>query len=380
MGYINSMPTIQKASLNSAGDSPRYMEIARHFEAQRATLSKPLKLPSEQHLASEHQIARDTLRRAMVLLESQGAVTRRRGRGTYLRPLQTRPTSARGKTIGFITPYWATSLDDWILAFAFDGISKWSDAQDCRLSLLNVGRLDNDEHKLLEKISARDLAGLIWVQPVPEQQELLAAVARHIPCVVIGREYDDVNLHTVLPDYRKAAVLLDNYLVERGHKTYSVVSRSAADPYGASWLNGFREAYAQRGAYFDNHDYYIDINPFDRDRLADLLLDFHIARHRPSRALVLTTSSYLIPLLASERFRNAVPDYVSVVTFDYGAQPTPSYWPGRMVPHVTCDWREIGRKSVDILFSLIEGNDAPTVSREPVTMVDGNTVAHRKEI
>src|SRR5688572_670634 len=138
------MATLLSATNRVPSGAPRYVEIARHFEAQRAELKQPLKLPSEQQLATEHQIARDTLRRALVLLESRGAVTRRRGRGTYLRPLQARPTSARGNTIGFIPPWWARSLNTWYPS-VFDGVSLWADEHDCRLSVLQVDRFDYDE-------------------------------------------------------------------------------------------------------------------------------------------------------------------------------------------------------------------------------------------
>ncbi|MCC7352084.1 MAG: GntR family transcriptional regulator [Phycisphaerales bacterium] len=356
-------------------NGPRYLEIARKFEAKRALLEQPLKLPSEQRMAMEYRIARDTLRRALVLLESRGAVTRRRGRGTFLRPLQAQPKSARGSSIGFIPPWWATSVNTWYTATVFDGISSWADRHDCRLSVMHVDRYDNDEHKLLEKISTRDLTGLLWVHPVPEQKSLLTAVGRHVPCVVVGREYEDANVHAVLPDYRQAMALMDEHLMASGHSIYSIIGRGTSDPYGASWLAAARDAHARRGSYFDDHDYYVNITPFDREKLVELLMDFHLPTHPKSRALVLTSSSYLIHLLARERFRQAMGGEISVVAFDYGEQAMESYWPGRTITHVKCNWDEIGRKAIEVLFSLIERNDAPRTIHEPVALVKGSTVA-----
>ena len=360
--------------VDNLGDAPRYVEIVRQLEARRAVLTEPLKLPCEQQMAADYKIARDTLRRAMVLLEQRGAVTRRRGRGTFLRPLHAKPSSAKGSTVGFIPPWWANSLNAWYTATVFDGISRWTDENDCRLSILQVERHEDDEHKVLEKLATRDLAGLLWIHPVPEQGPLLAAVARHVPCVVVGREYQDINLHAVLPDYQQAAYLLDEHLVANGHPTYSVVGRSAADPYGQSWLTATREAYRRRAAFFDDQDYFLNITPFDRQRLPELLLDFHLQNHPDSRALVLSSSSYLIPLLASERFRNAVPQQLSIAAFDYGIQAMPTYWPGKTITHVTCNWNDIGRKAIEVLFSLIEGDDAPRLIRQPVSIVQGETV------
>lgn len=356
---------------------PRYLEIVQRIEARRTDLTEPLKLPPEPKMAADYKIARDTLRRAMVLLQERGAVTRRRGRGTFLRPLHARPANARGNTIGFVPPWWAKSLNAWYTATLFDGISHWADENDCRLSVLQVERHENDEHKLLDKLAARNLAGLLWIHPVPEQVELLAAVSRHVPCVVVGREYSDIDLHAVLPDYQHAAILLDEHLVSKGHLNYSIVARSTADPYGASWLTATREAFRRRGAFFDDQDYFLNITPFDRDRLAALLLDFHFPKHPASRALILTSSSYLIPLLASERFREALPEQISIAAFDYGTQALGTYWPGKHITHVTCNWNDIARKAVDILCSLIQGRDAPKVIRQSVALMAGETVAQR---
>ena len=330
-------------------------------------------------MAAQYRVARDTLRRAMNVLENRGAVTRRRGRGTFLMPIQPKARSARGATIGFVLPWWAQSVHEWYVANVFDGASAWASEHECHLSMLKVPRRADDEHKLLKTVADRNLDGLVWMHAVPEQVGLLTALSRHLPCVVIGREYPDHELHAVVPDYQQAAILIDRHLVGKGHRIYSVVGRSPADPYGEIWLEGVDEAHRARGSQFDFSAYYVNITPFDRDRMADLLLDFHLTFTKDSAALVLTSSSYLIPLVASERFREKVPRELSVVAFDYGAQAMGTYWPGRCVTHVRCAWDAIGKRAMDVLFQLLESKDAPRVIREPVEFVDGDTVAPRRQ-
>lgn len=43
------------------------------------------RLPTERHIAEEHGVARNTVRRAFDMLESEGLITRHVGRGTYMR-------------------------------------------------------------------------------------------------------------------------------------------------------------------------------------------------------------------------------------------------------------------------------------------------------
>ena len=228
---------------------------------------------------------------------------------------------------------------------------------------------------MLQKVSARGLDGLVWVQPVPEQRELLAAIAERIPCVVIGREYSDHHIHTVSPDYSAAVTMIDEHLVAHGHRNYAVLGRDMLGPYAGSWLKALQKVHRQRNAVFEYWDNYVPVRPFDRDHMADLLLDFYFTVHTDIRALVLTSSSYLIPLLYSERFRAMVPEQMSVVAFDYGIQSMDSYWTGRRITHVACDWPRIGRRAVDVLSRLMAGQtEVPEVVYEPVGLVPGDTV------
>ena len=50
-------------------EQPRYEVIAKLLRDRRKGISKPLKLPSEEALAVKHNVARDTIRRALKVLE-----------------------------------------------------------------------------------------------------------------------------------------------------------------------------------------------------------------------------------------------------------------------------------------------------------------------
>lgn len=352
-----------------------YQQIASTLEKQRQDISEPLKLAPEVELAGQLNVARDTVRRALSLLEQRGAVTRKPGRGTFLHPIRSAQESCEGATIGFVPPWWADSISESYTSTVFDGVSRWAEQNHCNHSILTVGHFDDDEHALLRKVMSRQLKGLLWVHPVPDQLKLLSSIARHVPCVVIGREYPEANLHTVIPDYEQASLLFDERLVAAGHERYSVVGHDPMDPFGGAFLRGFNQAYAKRGARFVGQSHYVSVTPFARERMAELVLDMHLTRVEDTRALVLTSSSYLGPLLRSERFRDALDAGLSIASFDYGAKPLGSYWPDLAVSHVTCDWPHIGHKAMDLLFALVRGDrDVPAIVRAPVRWVDGQTL------
>ena len=72
-------------------ESVLYSRIANQLQHRRDALIEPLKLPHERSLAKEMNVGRDTIRRALAQLEKNGAVTRKRGQGTYLYPNTTSP-------------------------------------------------------------------------------------------------------------------------------------------------------------------------------------------------------------------------------------------------------------------------------------------------
>ncbi len=356
-----------------------YQLIASKLESQREALSEPMKLEPEVKLADQMNVARDTVRRALHLLEQRGAVTRRPGRGTYLHPIRPTHDSCEGGTIGFIPPWWATSISESYTSTVFDGVSRWSEEHHCNNSILTVGHYDDDEHALLRKVMERKLKGLLWVHPVPGQLKLLKGIAKHVPCVVIGREYPESNLHTIIPDYEQAALLFDEHLVAAGHENYSVMGHDLMDPFGSAFHHGFTKAFEERNSRFVGQSHYVSVTPFARDMLPELFLDLHLPRVPETQALVLTSTSYLSPLLRSDRIREALSEWLSLVAFDYGMQPIETYWPGVSVSHVSCDWSKIGNHAMAMLFALVRGErDLPPIVREPVYWVDGKTLSLNK--
>ncbi|MHB9071537.1 MAG: substrate-binding domain-containing protein [Sedimentisphaerales bacterium] len=351
-----------------------YTKIAEILRSQRKEIVQATRLVPEVELAQQHGVARTTVRRAMGLLEKEGSVVRRRGHGTFLQPSSTRPVSAVGSVIGFVCPWWVESITSWYAARVFDGIASWADNKNCHINILRLGRFGEGSDELLEKIASRNLRGLVWVHPVPEQIDTLLKVSGQIPCVVVGREYKQEGIYTVVPDYDQAAKLVDNCLLSNGHKKYAVLARNLADPYAAAWFEGVKKSYKQRGAVFDAHELFLDITPFDRIRLAELVQSFYLAVHPDVTALLVTSSSYLIPLFSDEQFRSKVGDSISVMAFDYGVQAVNTYLPGLQVSHIACDWTQLGSRAMDMLFSLLEGQTVPKVVREPVKYVEGQTV------
>lgn len=356
----------------------RYQQIARHLDQQRDALRDALRLPEEHALAHQHGVARETIRKALKILENQGGVVRRQRRGTFLQPRwPPAATHLRGKTIGLIPPWWANSLSHWCTATVFDGISRWADEHACTISVLHTDHTATQiEAQWLERIRSRDLAGLIWLHPQSQQMVLAQKLNRLLPLVVVGRETPRQRLHRVLPDYDQGAEMIDERLVACGHEHYAVVGTDILGGYSQKWIQAFSRAYQVRGAQFNVGRQFIDVKPFDRSRIGAILMSNYTDAH-PVHAFVFTHSSFLTCLVSDQAFRRSIGRTNSLVCVNYGTYPVESFCSGWRIDHVACDWPQIGKHAASTLGRLISGDVVPLSQVLPVHYETGDTiVAH----
>jgi len=352
----------------------RYAQIAEKLLRQRTTLKEPVRLPDEHALAAEHNVARDTIRRALNILERQEAIVRRPRRGTYLQPANPSAVETlKGKAIGFVPPWWADSPTAWHTSTVFEGVSRWADAQACHISVLHAQEHPVDEDEWLAQVRERNVVGLIWLNPQSQQMPLVRRAARVLPVVVAGRYEAGEDIYCVSPDYEQAAQLLDDHLVSLGHETYAVLGKDITSTFTQAWVRALSNAYARRGAHFDHVMQFIDPKPFSERKLASLLLDIFIDDRTDIQAFLLTTSSYLEHLAPDPRFRECLGRDISVVSTDYGLYPMQSYLPGVQFDHVSCDWPEVGRQAAARLAQIVSGQNVPIQHTMPVRFVPGES-------
>lgn len=373
-------PAKKTTQVSSAEGSPRYHVIASLLQERRETLTEPVRLPPEKALAEQHKVARDTIRRALELLERRGAVSRNRRRGTFLMPSAPRLAGGGEGSVVFIPPWWMASTTEWLTAAIFESTFRWATEHDVQLNVLHVPQRGLAPVELLEKLERRSVRGVLWCHPVPDQLELLQAVAQRLPCVVVGREYPEAGIHAAVADIGQAVRLIDDHLVAAGHVDYGVAGSTPLDPFSIQWIHGIQAAFARRNKHFDVRRY-MDVQIVKRAQLAALLHDYFLPRLLPDvRALVLTASSYLRMIVNDDRLRSMIPEELSLIAFDFGDQPIHTYWPGRQVTHIHCDWSAIGQRAIDLLAMLMRGQlNLPQVVREPVELIEGDTVRPRGE-
>ncbi len=351
---------------------PIYAVIAETLEKRRQSLESSLLLPDENALAAEFSVARETIRRALKVLETAGAITRKRGVGTFLHPLQIKSDGLRGKRVAVVPPWWAEKPDSWYTSVLYEGITQWAQAHDCQFTILHAERFPLHEHDWQERIRQSNVSGVLWIQPQEQQIRLVERTARLFPTVVLGRTLLGIGLHHVVPDYEKAALLLDDYLTSRGVSCYAMIEKNTFDPFTLRWIEAVRHAHAQRGAQFDAARLFFDYQCFQPDQLADLVLDYFLKAHPDVKGLVFPASGCLHWLQLDERFRHLVLNGMALVTTNYGPFPLEALFPGHTVTHIECDWARMASRAMDSLALLAEGKPTPEVLYDDVQLIEGN--------
>ena len=354
---------------------PIYQRISEKLQDERKALTEPAKLPPEDQLARAHGVTRQTIRRALGLLENDGAVTRQRKVGTFLQPERPQSVALRGGHIGMVAPWWSDSDQSWLTSRVFDAVSREAHRRGAYASIVHVDREPTEIGKWINEMHDRKIIGLVWLHPKGRmQQQLIERVSKDLPNVVMTRQFESDDLHYVLPDYDAAAMIMDKQLAAKGHETYAVIGGRSLDPHFHFWIDAFERAHAQRGSMFDWVERYMDIGSFPRSSFGELLTNHYLASHPEIEALALTSSSYLLSMVNYRPLLELMKDRLSIITIDIGLYPIDAYWIGHDISHVACNWRGIAQQAIETIGTLIEGKPAPKHKYVPVTSHEGQTI------
>ncbi len=208
------------------------------------------KLPSENELSSQYQISRQTVRKALSILENTGYVYAEHGRGTFCcEPVH---HSRKSKNIAVVTTY----LSDYIFPRVIQGIDTILTREGYSIILKNTKNSRSQEAKCLEELLQKDIDGII-IEPSKSQiycnhMNLYHKLDEYeIPYVFIQGCFSKMkHKPQVLMDDCKGGYLITKYLIDTGHKNIIGVFKSD-DIQGQDRHKGYVMALQEAGIYYD---------------------------------------------------------------------------------------------------------------------------------
>lgn len=208
------------------------------------------KLPSENELSASYQVSRQTVRKALSILENAGYIYAQHGKGTFCSDLVRH--SGNSKNIAVVTTY----LSDYIFPRVIKGIDAVLTEEGYSIILKNTRNSISQEAKCLEELLQKDIDGLI-IEPSKSQiycrhlnlyQKL---DDYHIPYVFIQGCFSKMrDKPQVLMDDCKGGWMITKYLIETGHKNIVGVFK-ADDVQGQNRHKGYAMALQEAGMLYD---------------------------------------------------------------------------------------------------------------------------------
>lgn len=208
------------------------------------------KIPSENQLSSEYGVSRQTVRKALQILQNEGYIYAEHGRGTFCSEMMRH--TRKSKNIAVVTTY----LSDYIFPRVIQGIDRVLTENGYSILLKNTRNSRSVEARCLEELLQKDIDGLI-IEPSKSHifcrhMNLYQMLDEYqIPYVFIQGSYAQMKdkPHILLDDCR-GGYLVTKYLIQLGHRDIVGVFKSD-DTQGQQRHKGYVQALQEAGISYD---------------------------------------------------------------------------------------------------------------------------------
>lgn len=235
------------------GQKPKHMLVSEWIRERiyDGTFPYDSKLLSENELAEQFHMSRQTVRQAIGTLVNEGLLLRRRGSGTYI-AYEQRVQRIATKNIAVITTY----FDEYIFPGVIKGIDKVLTEHGYHMNLGITYNKTGNENTLITSMLANGVDGFLIEPtksafPTPNRVLYQEMVQKKIPVVFLNGYYASQEFPYVSMDDYASGKLATNHLIERGHRRLFGVFKSD-DIQGHFRYSGFINAVKDYGLAYDD--------------------------------------------------------------------------------------------------------------------------------
>jgi GntR family transcriptional regulator of arabinose operon len=333
---------------------PKYIqlkhEILSWLHAGRLKLGD--QMPSENEIADQFQMSRQTVRQTFGLLEQEGWLRRVQGKGTFVANPSKRPVP-EVQTIGVITTY----ISDYIFPLIVRGAEAVLRSRGYRLLLSSTDNDKEKERDSLQLLMGEPLSGLI-IEPTKSAEGnrnlnyFLSLDYRNVPYIMINERYPEMDCPCVKVDDELGGFLAAEHLIQLGHRRIAGFFKMD-DLQGVNRLKGFIRAHREYqvplapSAVVHYTTEQKHIKPYEQ--AAAMLSQLE---DRPT-AFVGYNDELAVQLLEAVRQTGmSVPQDVSIIGFDDSSLATATEVKLTTLTHPKTD---LGTQAAELLIDLIEG-------------------------
>lgn len=201
----------------------KYMEIV-NWVTDRITsgdLTINSKLPTEKEMIRQFGVSRQSVRRAIEILEADGILHTIQGSGSYI----TRTLSPHSNKIALAL----TNYEGHIFPSKIRGINSVLEREGFIGNLFVMDNMISKEYQILQTLLDDNYAGILLdgtqsYLPRTDDQ-LFRKVIQKIPCVMVDSLYPGYDLPVVMINDEMGGYIATKYLIEHGHRRIAYVGR-----------------------------------------------------------------------------------------------------------------------------------------------------------
>lgn len=200
-------------------------------------------MPTENDLARKYNASRQTVRKALNLLDNEGYLKKKQGVGTFLKESPKRDT----KNVGFIS----ISLHDYIFSDILRGADSVLHEQGYQILLGNSRDSQEREREILNEFMEKEIDGLI-IEPAKSAYQynnldlLEKFDFRGIPVIVLDSKFEKSDLNYITINDEKGGYLAGKHFIENGHTKIAMIYKGLHKP-SLARCEGFQKALNDSG-------------------------------------------------------------------------------------------------------------------------------------
>lgn len=337
---------------------PKYIllknELMSWFESGK--LKRGQQVPSENEIADQFGLSRQTVRQAFSELEQEGWLERIQGKGTFAR-YPGRREGEQVKTIGIITTY----ISDYIFPHIVRGAEAQLRSRGYRLLLSSTDNNKEKEMESLKLMTSQPLSGLI-IEPTksaegnPNLGYFLELQEKGIPYLMINEKYRELECPCLQVNDELGGYKAADYLLDNGH-THIAGFFKRDDLQGVNRLKGFLAAHKARGISVSPKSVVTytteQKNEVPYQQALQLLSGAQV--ERPTAFVCYNDELAVMLMDAAARHGLRIPEDVSFIGFDDSLLASTS---GTKLTTLTHPKTAMGEAAASQLMGMIERGDA----------------------